>query len=204
MKSFDAAEELNFIHAMINRSHRRIDPAAPIMIAWGAICLIGYSATHWLMHINAMHQLGLMWGSLQCAGILFSAVFVWRKARYWRSLGINTYVSRQLVLIWLIIGANGTLWYIYGPQAGIVSAQAVGFLWAALFAIGLSMMGIVYSKEWLVAGICVSAAIMFAGAFQSLSLIILGTAMGLGCIVPGAIAHVRFHRLLAHEHNASE
>ena len=67
-----------------------------------------------------------------------------------------------------------------------------GFLWAAIYGFGLSMMGILHTKEWLFGGIAIFIAILVAYFVKTNAYIILGVAMGLGCIIPAIIVHINY------------
>jgi hypothetical protein len=62
------------------------------------------------------------------------------------------------------------------------------FVWAAVYGIGLAVMGILYSKEWLIAGIAVLVAIPISALYLGYAGTLLGTTMGLCCIVPALIS----------------
>ena len=73
--------DLKFIRDMVEKSHQEIDPEAPVMIVWGLVCMIGYTAIYFLV----MHQLtdrpcmddrSGSWRCVEYARLVFR--FLWR------------------------------------------------------------------------------------------------------------------------------
>jgi hypothetical protein len=184
MENSNVAEDLRFMRLMIERTQRQIDPLSPVMIVWGIICLVGYPASHWLAEQGRFRQIATLWLGLGALGIILTAVFVFRLVRSEIMRGVRSRILFQICMVWFILSANGIIWSLLFPTNQF-------FPWAMLYAIALSMMGILYTKEWLIAGIGVFVAIIVSALLRPYSSFILGTAMGLGCIIPALIAQKR-------------
>ena len=88
---------------------------------------------------------------------------------------------------------NGILWGTF--RFGGRFLGDINFWWALIYGIALSMTGVVYSKEWLLAGIGVFIGMVTAAVIEPYADLILGLAMCLGCVIPSIIALRRLHRL---------
>ena len=104
--------------------------------------------------------------------------------------GLISHLSKQIGWLWCILVINAAIWNGIGlfrdPFCG------PGFLLAAIYGFGLCMMGILHSKEWLFGGIAIFIAILIAYFVKTNAYIILGIAMGLGCIIPAVIVHKNY------------
>jgi hypothetical protein len=101
-------------------------------------------------------------------------------------------------LIWYILLLNGTVWSAMALQGGyfdeLVCFSELDFLWTVIFGFGLSIMGILSSKEWLFGGIAIFIAILAASFIKEHAYVILGIVMGLACIVPAIIAKRNYRK----------
>lgn len=193
MEQNQLSDDLKFMRSIIERTQRQIDPAAPIMITWGFICLFGYLATHWLAVEQLFRYIWWLW-LIVCwpVGFILSIFFGYRVRKREIRRGVRSYVSKQIGWVWAILVPNGIIWTLLGILRDPFGAP--GFLWASIYGIGLSMMGILYSREWLIAGIGIFVAIIVATFAKPYAYIILGVVMGLGCIIPGLMAQQRVRR----------
>ena len=64
-----------------------------------------------------------------------------------------------------------------------------------VYSIALSMTGIIYSKEWLFGGIGIFAGMVAAFFIKDYAYLILGLAMGAGCIIPAIIAQRNYRKM---------
>ncbi len=115
-----------------------------------------------------------------------------RVSKRQKAQGMVSHIWKQLNWVWLILLPNAVLWSILGLFKDCFGSP--GFLWAAVYAIALSMTGIIYSKEWLFGGIAIFIGIIVASFVRPYSYLILGTVMSLACIIPAIIAHRCFRR----------
>lgn len=184
-------EDLRFIRSMVERTQSRIDPGAPFLITWGLICLVGFPLSGWLQETGRADQVNALWLILALVGASLSSLFGYRIARRRQSEGVSSYISKQIGWVWWLLVPNGIVW---SALASSLDPKLGVFVWAGVYGIGLAMMGILYSKEWLLAGIGVFVAIPMAALLRPHSSTILGVMMGLGCIVPALIALRRQRR----------
>ena len=183
-------DDLKFIRAMVERTHREIDPEAFSMITWGLVCMVIYFGIYFL----AIHKMFncmpyVLFPSLAVGGIV-GGISSYRVSKRQKAQGMVSHIWKQLNWVWLILLPNAVLWSILGLFKDYFGGP--GFLWAAVYAIALSMTGIIYSKEWLFGGIAIFISIIAAFFIKPYSYLILGTVMGLACIIPAIIAHLRF------------
>ena len=52
MKNNELAENLQFMRLAIERTRRDFDQEAYVMIVWGLVCMIGYSAIYFLVKLQ--------------------------------------------------------------------------------------------------------------------------------------------------------
>lgn len=192
MEEKELAENLEFMRLAIERTRREIDPEALSMIVWGLVCMAIYFGIYFLA-IHKMFNLMpyVLFPSLAVGGIV-GGISSYRVSKRQKAQGMVSHIWKQLNWVWLILLPNAVLWSILGLFKDYFGAP--GFLWAAVYAIALSMTGIIYSKEWLFGGIAIFIAIIVAFFVRPYSYLILGTVMGLACIIPAIIAQKRYLR----------
>ena len=186
------ADDLKFIRSVIEKTCRKIDPGWPIIVAWGLIIMIGFPVAYFLK----THQLDtwkwpiylLLLAISFCVATYFGAKATMRE----RKAGLITQLSKQIYWIWFILLANGILWTCLGLFKDHIGG--FGFLWTAIYGIALSMMGILYSREWLYGGIAIFAGIIAASFTEPYAYVILGVVTGLACIIPAIIAQRNYRK----------
>jgi len=188
-KDNTAADNLQFMRLAIEKARRDFDPGVPIFIMWGLICLIGYTATHFLIVQQAYTKINTVWLSLYAIGIPWSMFFGYRIARHQETHGIVPHIYIQIGLIWGITVISGIIFGTFGFGRSFISN--INFLWAWIYAISLSMTGIVYSKEWLWGGIGVLAGMLAAASLEQYTYLILACTMCTGCVIPALITRKR-------------
>ncbi len=183
------AENLQFMRSAIEKTRRDFDPGTAIFITWGLICLVGYTATHFLIAHQAHAKINTVWFSLYGIGIPLSMFFGYRLSKRQENRGIVPYIYIQIGWIWGITVASGiifgTFWF------GRISVSDINFLWAWVYAIALSMTGVVYSKEWLMGGIGIFVGMLAAIFLKQYAYLILGIAMCAGCVIPSLVTQKR-------------
>jgi hypothetical protein len=188
----ELVENLQFMRSVIDKTSGKIDPGWAIIITWGLIIMFGFPVAY----LIKIHQLDrwkwpvylLLLGISICASIYISAKAAMRE----RKAGLISKLSKQIYLVWLILLANGVLWSCLGLFKDNIGG--FGFLWAAIYGIAFSMMGILYSKEWLCGGIAIFIGIIAACFTESYAYYILGIVTGLSCVIPAIIARRNFHK----------
>ncbi len=188
----ELADNLQFMRLAIEKTRREIDPEALSMITWGLVCMVVYFGIYFLAIYKMFNWIPyVLYPSLAVGGIL-GGISSYRVSKRQKAQGVVSHIWKQLNWVWLILLPNAVLWSALGLFKDYFGGP--GFLWAAIYAIALSMTGIIYSKEWLFGGIAIFIAIIVAFFVRPYSYLILGTAMGLACIIPTIIAHRRFRR----------
>ena len=185
-------DDLKFIRSMVERTHREIDPEAFSMITWGLVCIVIYTACHFLVKPQTYKWAYCILALSLAVGGTVGFVSSYRVSKRQKAQGMVSHIWKQLNWVWYILLPNAVIWTCLGLFRDPFGAP--GFLWAAVYAIALSMTGIIYSKEWLFGGISIFIAIIVAFFVRPYSYLILGAVMGLACIIPAIIAHRRFRR----------
>jgi len=186
------AGDLKFMRSVIEKTYRLYDPRWPVMIIWGLIFLIGLPATQYFLATPQLKDFVqpmwiIMWVIGAAVGIFDGIRCEIRE----KKTGYVSRLSNQLGLIWFILLLNGSIWSI-GPFSVFFGKQA--FLWAAIFGFGLSVSGILSSKEWLFGGVAIFISILAASIIEEYAYVILGIAIGLGCIVPAIVAQRNYRK----------
>jgi len=188
-----SAEDLKFMRSVIEKTNRAFNPGASVMIVWGLICMIGYPATQYFLAAPQLYDFILpVWLILWVVGAsvtIFNGIIA--EIREKRS-GVISRRSNQIGLVWFILLFNGTAWSAMGLHK--VYFGELAFLWAVIFGFGLSIMGILSSKEWLFGGIAIFISILAASIMKEHAYVILGIVMGLACIIPAIIAQRNYRK----------
>lgn len=187
-----AADNLKFMRSVIEKTHLAFDPRSPIIIVWGLIFLIGYPATQFLSTPQLYELIQPLWLIL---GVIGGSITIFNgfigEMREKRS-GVISQLSKQISLVWFILLFNGIAWSAMALHK--VSFGELAFLWAVIFGIGLSVMGILSSKEWLIGGIAIFVSILAATIIKEHAYVILGIVMGLACIIPAIIVQRNYRK----------
>ena len=182
------ADNLQFMRLAIEKTRRDFDPGAAIFITWGLLCLVGYTATHFLIAHQAYTKINTVWFSLYCIGIPASIFFSYRISKRQNMRGVVPYIYIQIAWIWGIMIVSGIIFGTFG--VGRIFRD-IHFLWAWIYALSLAMTGVVYSKEWLVGGIGIFAGMLAAVFLKQYAYLILGFVMCAGCVIPALITQKR-------------
>lgn len=187
-----AAEELALVRAILDRTQRRLDPHAFHFIGWGAVVLIWYP----LDNLFRMQGRPASWTAILIAAALATGIALglygeWRLARRGGTAGEDTVFSRQVnLVVWGTIGPAALLSAL-GPATQTIPGASVPVIWGFAYAVLAYSMGVIYSREFLWAGIAIFAGTVAALLLPAWSGFILGPSMGLGLLVPGIISERR-------------
>ena len=192
MKNNELAENLQFMRLAIERTRRDFDPEAYVMIVWGLVCMIGYAAIYFLEKLQLYKWIWPVYLPLLAIGVCVSIVSGIRVSKRQKKAGLVPQISNQIGWVWMVVLAHGVVWSTLGLFFDFFGGP--GFLWAMVYSIALSMMGIIYSKEWLWGGIGIFVGMVVAFIMKDYAYLILGFAMGLGCIIPAIVAQKRYLR----------
>jgi hypothetical protein len=163
------------------------------MIIWGLIFLAGLPLTQYCLAKPQFKEfIQPMWIILWVIGAFVGIFDGYRCEVREKKTGYVSRLSNQLGLIWYILLLNASVWSI-GPFSAFFGKQA--FLWAAVFGFGLSISGILSSKEWLFGGVAILISILAATIIKEYAYVILGIAIGLGCIIPAIVIHINYKKL---------
>jgi len=181
-----AADDLKFMRSVIEKTCRKIDPGWPAMITWGLILMIGFPVLYFLKIRQLDNWLWHVQWLLVVIGFSISIYFVTKAIKRERNAGLISKLSKQIYWIIIILSANGIIWTcldLFRDHIG-----GFGFLWTAICGIELSMVGILYSREWLYGGIAIFAGITAALFTDPYAYVILGIVIGPACIIPAIIS----------------
>jgi len=186
------ADDLKFMRSVIEKTCKKVDPGWQMIAAWGLIVMIGFP----LLYFLKIHQIDnwlwrIQW-ILVVTGFSFSIYIVKRAIVRERAIGVISKLSKQIYLVFIILSANGFIWTyldLFRDQIG-----GFGFLWTAICGIELSMIGIIYSREWLCGGMAIFIGIIAASFTEQYAYYILGIVTGLSCIVPAIIARRNYRK----------
>jgi len=186
------ADNLKFMRSVVEETCSKINPGWPIMITWGLILMIGFPLLYFLKIRQLDNWLWRAQWLLVVVGFSISIYFVIKVIKRERKIGLISKLSKQIYWIFIILSANGIIWTcldLFRDHIG-----GFGFLWTAICGIELSMVGILYSREWLYGGVAIFVGIIAALFIEPYAYVILGTVTGPSCIIPAIIAQRNYLR----------
>jgi hypothetical protein len=186
--------DLDYVRRIVERTHARVDPHAFHFVLWGAIVFVSYPLLNWLELGGRRGPMPWVGGGALLLGTLVSTIFetVNRKPRI---KGENTFVARQVMMI---VFSNLLVAFFLsaaGPATGFIPGPYVNVLWGFVYANMAFMIGVVYTREYLLAGAFIAAGTVLALFLPGRAGFVLGPFMGLGMIVPGVMGERRVARL---------
>lgn len=185
-------EDIKFMRSVIDKTCRKIDPGWPTLITWGLIIIIGFPLLYFLKIQQLDNWVWRIQWLIAVSGFSISAYFVFKAILRERKAGIISKLSRQIYLVFLILSANGFIWTyldLFRDNIG-----GFGFLWTAITGIELTMIGILYSREWLYGGLAIFSGIIAARFTEPYAYYILGIVTGFACIIPAIISQINYHK----------
>ncbi len=197
MDSENAERELAFVKDIMQRTSQRVDAHAFHSVHWGVIVLVWYPLGNWFNQQNMMSwYIGISVASL----LVGAGLSVWRGARVARTprlVGGNTFVSCQIARIAFANLIAGFVLSFLAPATGLIEGANVPIIWGLVYANMAFMMGVAYSRDFLISGVAIFLGCVAAILLQDYNGYILGPCMGLGMIIPGIRAEARVRRLKA-------
>ena len=187
-----SADDLKFMRSVVEKMHRQINPEAHVMIMWGFICMIIYIGIHFLIEYSLHKWIYYLYVPPIVIGAFYSVVNTVYALRREKKAGCVSRVSIQLVWAGIIVMSHAFVWDMLGVFDNTFCGA--GFIYALSLSIFLSMGGIFYSKEWLFGGIGIFAGMLLAFFVKDYSLVILGLAIGAGCIITAIIAQKNYRK----------
>lgn len=185
----ELTENLHFMRLAIEKTRRNFDPGTAIFMTWGLLGLIGYTATHFLAVHQAHNKINIVWLAIYAIGIPSSMFLGYRISKRQNTRGVVPYIYVQITWIWGIMIASGIIFGTLGLGRSFFSN--INFLWAWVYAISLSMTGVVYSKEWLMGGLMIFAGMLAAVFLKEYTCLVLGFSICAGCVIPSLITQKR-------------
>jgi len=187
-----ALEDIKLIKDMMDRTRKAIDPSAPIFILWGILVVLGNTATHFLAKNVEYHSyIGIMWAVIVFFGMTCSAYIGYKIGRRSHTVGMDYRAGNRIGLIWSILVPVGFAWSFLGPYYDIFKPEFTSVLWAILYSIGIYIMGIFYSKEFIIGGIVIFIGSILSVIFYDYHNLIIAAFMGGGTLYPSIIAQKR-------------
>jgi hypothetical protein len=188
------ADDVRFMRSVVERMSRQIKPDINIMIACGLVCMTAY-AILFLLRISRLDKwiwpVGL---SVTAVLFIYSFISLVRIAGAEKKAGFISHLKRQVTWVWIFIMLHGLAWTVSPVLSGNFCGGDPAFLWAMLFSIGLVVLGIFHSKEWLYGGIGIFAVMILTYFLGNIGLLVLGLAIGAGLIIPAIIVKKKFRK----------
>ena len=191
----DPAGDLQFIRRILESTQARIDPHAFHFIVWGALVLVAYPLANWFDLAGRGDLRNWVGVGMLGAGILLSFLLEMRLKGRSRLEGENTHVSRQVVLLDSYHIGLASFLSAVGPWTGYIPGPFAPVLWGFTYASMMFTIGVVYTREYTVAGLAILLGAAIALFQVRYAGIILGPFMGVGLIVPGIVAERRVSRM---------
>ncbi|MHC4120975.1 MAG: hypothetical protein ACYSWO_26085 [Planctomycetota bacterium] len=187
-----AAEDLRFMRSAVEKSDRHVRPEGHVLTACGLMCLVCYTAVHLLVKSDLQKWILPVYLPLMVIllGYIFYALA--HGAKRQKREGYVPQMPRQVTAIWLIVVSHILAWSILGMVLNDFSGGDPAFIAAMGLSIALGATGILYSREYLYAGICIFAGIFLTYFVKDYGYIILGVATGAACILPEVICRRKF------------
>jgi hypothetical protein len=187
--------DLRFIREIMERTQARIDPHAFHFVLWGALVLVAYPLANWFDVAERGDLRNWVLGAMLGLGALGSFLLEMRLKTHTRLAGENTFVSRQVVLLVVYHIGVASLLSATGPATGFIPGPFVPLLWGFTYASMMYTIGVVYTREYMIAGFAILLGTVIALFKVRYAGMILGPFMGLGAIVPGLVAERRVARM---------
>lgn len=192
-----AARELDLIRDVIARTRRHVDPHAFHYVHWGAIVLVWYPVSNALQNAGRLREMAAVGVAAVVLGFVLSAVREARLGKARRLAGEDVGLARRVGYVVLANVVAGFVLSGLAPATGFVEGENVPIVWGLVYANLAFTTGLIYERDFLVAGAAIFAGTVVAMLFPRFNGYILGPVMGLGMIVPGLRAEARVRRLLS-------
>lgn len=188
----ELAENLQFMRSAVEKTHKKIKPYRHDAIMWGLICATTYISIHFLIKHQLYKWIGPLYLSLMGLGMCcsFITLSIWFKRQ--KKLGFIPMIAKQIVGIWMIILVPIIFWDRMGLFNNIFCGS--GFIYAMALGILLGILGILYSKEWLLGSVMIFVGTVLAFFVKDYAFIILGVATGTGFIIPAIIVQINYRK----------
>ncbi len=195
MESSQASADLEFVRSVMDRTQRRIDTHAFHTIVWGCIVLVWYPLGNYFLQIG--NKTAYIWLIPICLvlGGAIGGFLEYRRSKNPLLEGENTFVSRQV--LWITWGtlAPAMVLSVVAPATHLIHGSNVPILWGLAYANMAFVIGVIYSREFMISGVVIFVGAIAAMFAQKYNGYILGPFMGVGMMIPGVIAERRVRAL---------
>jgi len=162
---------------------------------WGLVCIILYTTTHFLAAANLYKWIPFVGWPLMAIAICYTFITWLLITKRDKKTGFVPRLTKQAGWLFMIIISHSLAWSILGT---VFNAYYVGgdpfFLGAMQISIGLSVGGILWSKELLFGGILIFAGMMLTYFIMDYALLILALVTGAGFIIPAIIVQRNYRK----------
>jgi len=207
METANAQQDLAFVKDIVQKTSQRIDAHAFHCVHWGLIVLIWYPVANWFgtqwQVAQAAAQPEGLWATCYVGigiaavilGTILSIVRGAKASMSPRLPGGNLFISRQLAAIAASNLIAGFVLSGVAPANDFIDGPNVPIIWGFVYANMAFMMGVAYSREFMISGVLIFAGCITAIFLQQYNGYILGPVMGLGMLIPGLRAEARVRQL---------
>jgi hypothetical protein len=162
---------------------------------WGLVCIILYTTAHFLAAADLHKWIQFVGWPLTAIGVCYTFITWLLITKRDKKTGFVPRLPKQIGWLFMIIMSHFLAWSILGT---VFNAYYVGgdpfFLGAMQISIGLSVGGILYSKELLFGGILIFAGMMLTYFIMNCALLILAFVTGAGFIIPAIILQRNYRK----------
>ncbi len=188
METASAQQDLAFVKDIVQKTSQRIDAHAFHCVHWGLIVLIWYPVANWFWQQSTAADAGPIWFGCYVGvgvaslilGTILSIVRGAKASKNPRLPGGNTFISNQLAAIAAANLVAGGVLSGVAPATDFIDGPNVPIIWGLVYANMAFMMGVAYSRDFLISGIVMFLACLVAIFLQNYNGYILGPVMGLG------------------------
>ena len=190
----NTADDLKFMRSVVEEMSQQVKPDVHIMIACGLVCMIACTAVYFLKTRQLDKWIWPTGLSMMSIILCYTIIGLVRIAKYEKKAGFISHLKKQVTWVWIFITLHGFAWTILAMLFNDFSGGDPPFIWAMLFSIGLCVLGIFHSKEWLFGAILIFVGMMLTYFVEESAYIILGLALGAGFIIPAIIVHRNYRK----------
>ena len=191
--SNNPADDIKFMRSVVEIMSRQVKPDVHIMIACGLMCIVFYTV---LFFLKTYHLDKWIWpvGLFLTAVLsIYFCISLVRIAKGEQKDGFISHLKKQVTWVWIFIMLHGLAWTISPLLSGNFCGGDPAFLWGMLFSIGLVVLGVFHSKEWIYGGIAIFAVMSLTYFLGNSGYLILGLAIGAGLIIPAIIVQRNYN-----------
>ena len=187
-------DDIKYMRSVVEKMSRQVKPDVHIMIVCGLTCMVLYATLYFFKTRQLDKWIWPVGLSLTAVLFIYVLISLIRIAKAEKKAGFISHLKRQVTLVWIFIMLHGLAWTISPVLFNNFCGGDPAFLWAMLFSIGLVVLGIFHSKEWLFGGIGIFAVMMLTYFLGNIGYLILGLAVGAGLIIPAIIVQRNFRK----------